>query len=129
MSNYSEKLRSPKWQKKRLEILSRDNFTCQYCKDAETELHIHHLEYSGEPWQVENDKLITLCKNCHEIESTCGKVLNVKKVNGLKIYEIPDSFFILDYKTGLLTTTFFKDSLVLKALREMLNVKSEVSNG
>jgi len=26
---YSEKLKDPRWQKKRLEILSRDNFTCE----------------------------------------------------------------------------------------------------
>ena len=30
---YSEKLKDPRWQKKRLEILERDNFRCQYCGD------------------------------------------------------------------------------------------------
>lgn len=64
---YSEKLRSPKWQKKRLEILTRDNFTCQLCGDTETELQIHHKEYiSGkDPWEYDNALLITLCKDCH----------------------------------------------------------------
>lgn len=129
MSKYLEKLRSPKWQKKRLEILSRDNFTCQYCKDTETELQIHHLEYNGEPWNVSNDKLVTLCRNCHEIESTCGKVINVKKIYDCKIYEIPDAYFILNYKTGLVTTTFFKKSLVFKEFMEILNIKAEVTIG
>jgi 5-methylcytosine-specific restriction endonuclease McrA len=31
-SKYSEKLRDPRWQKKRLEIFQRDNFICQNCK-------------------------------------------------------------------------------------------------
>lgn len=65
---YSGKLKHPKWQRKRLEIMQRDDFTCQMCKDTETTLHVHHLEYSdGEPWEIENDKLVTLCEICHEI--------------------------------------------------------------
>jgi len=50
---YSEKLKDPRWQKKRLEILSRDKFTCQLCSDKETELHIHHNEYfpGKKPWE------------------------------------------------------------------------------
>jgi len=63
--SYSDKLKDPRWQKKRLEILNRDNFTCKLCGDTETELHIHHVEYKGEPWEQENDKLDTLCKHCH----------------------------------------------------------------
>jgi 5-methylcytosine-specific restriction endonuclease McrA len=31
---YSELLKSPKWQKKRLEIMSRDKFTCKKCGDT-----------------------------------------------------------------------------------------------
>lgn len=64
--NYPEQLKSPRWQKKRLEILDRDGFTCQHCGDTKTELHIHHLKYSKYPWEVENDKLQTLCKHCHK---------------------------------------------------------------
>lgn len=66
-TSYSDKLRDPRWQKKRLEVLQRDNFTCKYCEDKTTELHIHHLEYKGDPWDVDNDKLETTCKYCHAI--------------------------------------------------------------
>lgn len=66
---YSEKLKSPKWQKKRLEVLNRDNFTCQHCGDTETELHVHHLKYSGEPHDSPLSDLLTLCKDCHFIET------------------------------------------------------------
>jgi len=62
---YLDQLKSPKWQKKRLEILSRDNWTCKKCGDKDTELHVHHLKYSGKPYESNNDDLITLCKHCH----------------------------------------------------------------
>jgi hypothetical protein len=64
---YSQKLRNPKWQKKRLEILQRDKFTCQLCLDTETELQIHHKEYEKgkEPWEYEPEQLTTLCRHCH----------------------------------------------------------------
>jgi len=69
--NYSELLKSPKWQKKRLEIMKRDKFTCKLCGDQETQLHVHHKEYIGgnAPWNYDNKLLITLCEDCHtEVE-------------------------------------------------------------
>lgn len=62
---YSDKLKSPKWQKKRLEVLNRDNFKCCLCSDEETELHIHHLKYTKEPWDAPISDLQTLCRDCH----------------------------------------------------------------
>jgi len=70
---YSDKLKNPKWQKRRLEILNRDNFTCQMCADAETELQIHHKRYSGEPHEAPDEDLITLCKHCHKCETFASK--------------------------------------------------------
>ncbi len=64
---YSDKLKNPKWQKKRLQILKRDNFTCCLCGDKETELHVHHNSYKGNPWDIKNEELKTLCKHCHLI--------------------------------------------------------------
>jgi 5-methylcytosine-specific restriction endonuclease McrA len=63
---YSEKLKDPRWQKKRLEILSRDNWTCIDCSDSKKTLTVHHCRYSGEPWEIENNFLMTLCMDCHE---------------------------------------------------------------
>lgn len=73
MSDYSKKLKSPLWQKKRLEILNRDNFTCQLCTDVETELQVHHKKYNGEPHEAPNEDLLTLCKHCHETETLLNK--------------------------------------------------------
>ncbi len=62
---YSDKLKNPKWQRKRLEILKRDDFTCKYCGDKETELHVNHKSYNGSPWEVADSELETVCKHCH----------------------------------------------------------------
>jgi len=68
--NYLELLKSPKWQKKRLEIMNRDKFRCKLCGDTETQLHVHHKEYNGnDPWDYDNKLLVTLCEDCHtEVE-------------------------------------------------------------
>lgn len=71
METYSEKLKSPKWQRKRLEIMKRDKFKCVKCGDEETTLNVHHKVYHDglEPWEYENSDLATLCEDCHrEIE-------------------------------------------------------------
>lgn len=68
--NYSEKLLDPRWQKKRLKILERDNFTCQHCKSTEDTLHVHHIAYfNNDPWETPDKLLLTLCADCHESES------------------------------------------------------------
>lgn len=68
--NYSELLKDPRWQKKRLEIMQRDEFTCQHCGSSTEQLHVHHRYYdeSLNPWEYENESLITLCENCHKRE-------------------------------------------------------------
>jgi 5-methylcytosine-specific restriction endonuclease McrA len=74
MKTYSDKLKDPRWQKKRLEILERDSFTCKMCKDKETELHIHHLKYGFDnPWENDNEDLVTCCKFCHQIQTSLNK--------------------------------------------------------
>jgi hypothetical protein len=72
MSNksYGDKLKSPKWQKKRLLILQRDNWTCQCCGDKESTLNVHHKKYVGNPWECPDEFLITVCEDCHEIITT-----------------------------------------------------------
>ena len=68
---YKEKLLDPRWQKKRLEILSRDNFACFICGDTKSTLHVHHedYEYGKDPWDVMDDCfLTTLCADCHSTQ-------------------------------------------------------------
>lgn len=93
--NYSEKLKSPKWQRKRLEVLNRDNFKCCSCGDEETELHVHHLKYNGEPYDAPVEDLQTLCKHCHKYFTfEHNKIFNDKKElesNFVKIHKTKDS--------------------------------------
>ena len=68
MSNYSDKLKDPRWQKKRLEIMQRDRFTCQNCFDNTSPLCVHHKYYlkDKEVWEYPSRLLITLCEECHK---------------------------------------------------------------
>lgn len=70
---YSEKLKDPRWQKKRLLVLERDNWTCRHCGDKSTELQVHHLKYNGNPWDAKSEDLITVCKVCHAVEEFIKK--------------------------------------------------------
>jgi 5-methylcytosine-specific restriction endonuclease McrA len=66
---YAEKLLDYRWQLKRQEILERDNYTCQRCSSDGCILQVHHLHYypKHEPWEYENEDLITLCDKCHAV--------------------------------------------------------------
>lgn len=67
-SDFWKHYEHPLWQKKRQEILTRDNYTCQTCYGTESQLHVDHAYYiSGrKPWQYPNWSLTTLCKECHK---------------------------------------------------------------
>lgn len=64
---YSDKLKDPRWQKKRLEIFERDGFKCTECEDEKNTLHVHHKNYyyGKAPWECNNNNLTTLCETCH----------------------------------------------------------------
>ena len=70
-SNYAEKYKDPRWQKKRLEVLERDNWTCQICDDTKSTLHVHHRYYrkGRDIWDYPLRAFVTLCESCHENET------------------------------------------------------------
>ena len=67
--SYFEKLKDPRWQKKRLVILQRADFTCEWCGEKERTLHVHHgyYERTKDPWDYADDTLRCLCDECHEM--------------------------------------------------------------
>lgn len=67
-SSYRQKLRHPKWQKKRLQILQETDFRCGICDNDELELHVHHIYYEKgkDPWDYPDDALLAVCYECHE---------------------------------------------------------------
>lgn len=66
---YSEQLRHPNWQRKRLEMLQAANFECSNCGDKETTLHVHHKQYlkGHMAWEYNEHQLEVLCEQCHEL--------------------------------------------------------------
>lgn len=66
--SYSAKLRDPRWQRKRLQIFERDNFTCCSCHKSDKTLTIHHAVYRKvDPWDYPDYLYQTLCEDCHRI--------------------------------------------------------------
>jgi hypothetical protein len=70
---YSQQLRDRRWQRKRLEVLQRDQWRCQNaaCRTRDNDavmLVVHHRIYrSGKKaWDYATTDLQTLCERCHE---------------------------------------------------------------
>lgn len=69
---YSTYLKDSRWKRKRERILERDGHKCTWC-GREDHLEVHHLCYYkypngkfADPWDYPDEKLITLCRDCHE---------------------------------------------------------------
>jgi 5-methylcytosine-specific restriction endonuclease McrA len=67
---YSDKLQDIRWQMRRLEILERDGNTCQNCGRASPFNEVHHKVYraGNDPWDYDDNELVTLCRECHAEE-------------------------------------------------------------
>ena len=117
MTIYSEKLKDPRWQKKRLKIMNRDKFTCKLCEDVKTTLNVHHKEYikDNDPWDYPDNLLITLCMDCHyelndrELKSINFKDISIYKFIGdyrIMLILIPKHFTIKIYENDKLIIAF-----------------------
>jgi 5-methylcytosine-specific restriction endonuclease McrA len=81
--SYSELLKDPRWQKRRLEIMQRDDFECKHCGNNINTLNVHHKYYihNRAPWEYSDDVLITLCESCHiEFEANKSIINDFTKV-------------------------------------------------
>lgn len=76
---YFEKLKDPRWQKKRLECLDAAGWSCEMCGDDESTLHVHHKQYfkGREPWDYERGQLAVLCEACHSAQHESEDELQV----------------------------------------------------
>lgn len=68
--NYLDDFKTPQWQKRRLEILSRSDFKCEICGCESRQLHVHHKYYDQDKraWEYDDKSLIALCDECHRDE-------------------------------------------------------------
>lgn len=98
-TNYAELLKSPIWQKRRLEIMQRDNFTCQKCGSNVDELHVHHRYYvhGFMPSQYPDDALVTLCHSCHEMAHSfiemCKRIMDGIKIGDFYEFKRGDTTY------------------------------------
>lgn len=70
-SAYVSKLKDPRWQRVRLEVLQRDSWRCGTCHSTDKTLNVHHRYYldGAAPWEYPLDSLVTLCEDCHSVET------------------------------------------------------------
>ena len=64
---YAEQIKSPLWQKKRLEILNLHGFKCENCGSETKTLNVHHRFYlkGRKIYEYDNDVFQVLCEDCH----------------------------------------------------------------
>lgn len=121
--SYSEKLSHPLWQKKRLEILNRDNFKCTLCENEELQLHIHHLKYefNKNPWDYPNSNLITVCKICHQIcEFSKNGFTHPEKVHYIQNYNNTEQY------TYSVLTNLLSNGLKIKVILLFRCIESDI---
>jgi hypothetical protein len=67
MTPYQLLLKDPRWQRKRLEVMQRDAWTCTKCGDQNSPLQVHHKYYNFDldPWDYPMYAMTTYCELCH----------------------------------------------------------------
>jgi hypothetical protein len=115
---YAEKLKDPRWQKRRLQVFERDGWKCTKCEGVKAPLHVHHLEYTGEPWDAPDDKLVTLCEHCHYLIERVKLDIHDYRANKL----IVDNCFILFAISGGCLYLYRKEG----EMEDLLNMQPEV---
>ena len=85
-SEYSKKLRDPRWQKTRLQVLDRDEWACRQCFDSKSTLHVHHLAYERgkEPWDYPLGNFLTLCEDCHNDETASRRAAEYRLLQAIR---------------------------------------------
>jgi hypothetical protein len=64
---YSQKLKDPRWQAKRVRILKRCDSKCEECGlTSGPEVHHCYYRYGREAWQYPDTALLALCHDCHK---------------------------------------------------------------
>ncbi len=68
MKTYAEKLKDPRWQKRRLELFDKADWTCKECHTKTETLHAHHGYYERglEPWEYPDEVMHVVCEGCHK---------------------------------------------------------------
>lgn len=125
MKSYSQKLKDPRWQKKRLTILGRDEFTCKACGSTENTLHVHHFTYQNgkDPWDYPDANFTTLCELCHFEEEAYIKGENTSfiKLSRLCYFSITRLY----YWAKIITFLYYHDIKTVSKIIKLINKSLE----
>jgi hypothetical protein len=98
---YSEKLKDPRWQKRRLRVFERDGWKCVLCGNKTKTLHVHHARYKSNPWQGSIADLSTLCEMCHEIITEISRLAKfLRPDKTFSVYELKDIVTAATFMAG-----------------------------
>lgn len=129
--SYNEQIKSPHWQKRRLQILQRDNFTCQICGRTEKTLHVHHLCYRKDAkiWDYPDNTLITLCEDCHRMEHemqsendySVTNLINDLLISGFTNFELVSILYKIAHESFVNNNQLIIDDLLNRKTTIMLD--------
>ena len=128
MPTYSELLKDPRWQKKRLEVFKRDKFMCKACKDIKENLQVHHITYFKDmkPHEYQLKYLITLCSTCHNDVTNYKKIIkeniDLNFITPNQLYELCD---IIHYSKRLTTSELVQISNKVKSIYTKKQIKKD----
>ena len=104
-NDYSKRLKDPRWQRKRLEVMERDKWTCVDTLESDDPLQVHHCWYAkGGPWETPNKYLITVTEDAHnerhkiesDIKKTLGLILaNLSASDEVGLTDLGHAFFTI----------------------------------
>lgn len=102
--NYKEKLKDPRWIRRRVEIMERDNHKCMICGEDSVLLNVHHLNYrmDAEPWEYDDCELVTLCEDCHKMVHDNNISLGVRRSKISDRYRL---YYGIDNNSGIRSGT------------------------
>jgi len=94
MSDYLKKLKDPRWIKCREEIKKRDNYKCRLCHEKEIQLEVHHIVYfrKREPWEYEDEYLVTLCEKCHNATRSINDDLRRMVLLAIRLWQLTEVY-------------------------------------
>jgi hypothetical protein len=116
---YAEKLKDPRWQKKRLEVLEARKWACEICFSEERTLHVHHDKYKGDPWDADIGDIYVLCEMCHDLVHRMKKF--IKKCNTVDLLFFMSIASKETEEKTLMPIELFV--LFIRAYKEFLTVK------
>lgn len=118
MKSYFEKLRDPRWQRRRLEIMHRAHFACESCGSGTKTLNVHHKLYrkGADPWDYADHELACVCEDCHGAHHEQRDAIN-ELFGEMELFQLPYAHALLvGYMGGIVRQEGVSDDEVTHTL-------------